>query len=123
MEMSNEEIVKRLRDLGDHAAFEPHMHHTAADRIEELEAKLKTAEEIGRAFEKDAGQLREKLNWVLVERDKTFALMLDRVQTAEAKLAKAVEVAKKSIKWLRLYGADVHREAATLAELKNTLED
>lgn len=38
-----------------------------ADRIEELEAKL---------------------DWVLVERDETFALMLDRAQTAEAKLAK-----------------------------------
>ena len=32
-----------------------------ADRIEELEAKLKTSEEIGRAFEEDAGQLRAKL--------------------------------------------------------------
>jgi flagellar biosynthesis/type III secretory pathway protein FliH len=31
------------------------------ERIEELEAKLKTAKEIGRAFEEDAGQLREKL--------------------------------------------------------------
>ena len=36
----SDDLVKRLRDLGDHAAFEPHMHHTAADRIEELEAKL-----------------------------------------------------------------------------------
>ena len=35
------------------------------DRIEELEAKLKTAEEIGRAFEEDAGQLREKLEKTL----------------------------------------------------------
>jgi hypothetical protein len=33
------DLVKRLRDLGDHASFEPHMHHTAADRIEELEAE------------------------------------------------------------------------------------
>ena len=41
----------------------------------------------------------------------------DRIEELEAKLAKAVEVAEKSIKWLRLYGADVHREAATLAEL------
>ena len=30
-------------------------------RIEELEVKLKTSEEIGRAFEEDAGQLRAKL--------------------------------------------------------------
>lgn len=36
----SDNLVKRLRDLGDHASFEPHMHHTAADRIEELEAKL-----------------------------------------------------------------------------------
>jgi len=41
--MSDNDLVKRLRDLGDHAAFEPHMHHTAADRIEELEAKLAKA--------------------------------------------------------------------------------
>ena len=33
----------------------------AQDRIEELEAKLITTEEIGRAFEQDAGQLRDKL--------------------------------------------------------------
>jgi len=31
------------------------------DRIEELEAKLKTTDEIGLAFKEDAGQLREKL--------------------------------------------------------------
>ena len=41
-----------------------------------------------------------------------------RIEELEANLAKAVELAEKSIKWLRLYGADVHREAATLAELK-----
>ena len=34
--MTDEELCKRLRDLGDHAAFEPHMHHVAADRIEAL---------------------------------------------------------------------------------------
>jgi hypothetical protein len=33
----------------------------ATDRIESLKAKLKTSEEIGRAFEEDAGQLRAKL--------------------------------------------------------------
>lgn len=35
-------------------------------------------------------ELEDKLDWVIVERDETFALMLQRVQTAEAKLAKAV---------------------------------
>lgn len=34
-------LVKRLRWLGDHASFDPHMHHKAADRIEQLEAALK----------------------------------------------------------------------------------
>lgn len=38
----SDDLVKRLRDLGDHASFEPHMYHTAADRIEELEAKLQS---------------------------------------------------------------------------------
>jgi hypothetical protein len=33
-----DDLVKRLRDLGDHASFEPHMHHVAADRIEQLES-------------------------------------------------------------------------------------
>ena len=33
---SNGDIVERLRDLGDHASFEPHMHHEAADEIERL---------------------------------------------------------------------------------------
>lgn len=32
-----------------------------AEKIKELEVKLKTSEEIGRAFEEDAGQLRAKL--------------------------------------------------------------
>ena len=41
----SDDLVKRLRDLGDHAALEPHMHHLAADRIEELEAKLAKAVE------------------------------------------------------------------------------
>ena len=36
-----DDLVKRLRWLGDHASFEPHMHHTAADRIEKLEAALR----------------------------------------------------------------------------------
>jgi hypothetical protein len=63
----NDDLVKRLRDcangfgnfkndLGDFGLCD-----TAANRIEELEAKLKTVEEIGRAFEEDAGQLRAKL--------------------------------------------------------------
>jgi len=36
----SDDLVKRLRDLGDRAEYMPHMHHIAADRIEELEAEL-----------------------------------------------------------------------------------
>ena len=71
---------------------------SALSRIEELEAKL---------------------DWVLVERDETFALMLDRAQTAEAKLAKAVEWAEKvreyAISWDDKYLAE--RSNEILAEL------
>ena len=35
-----DDLVKRLRWLGDHASFDAHMHHTAADRIEKLTAAL-----------------------------------------------------------------------------------
>ena len=38
--MSDEELIALLRGLGDHASFEPHMHHTAADRIEQLKHRL-----------------------------------------------------------------------------------
>lgn len=44
-------------------------------------------------------------------------IVADRIEELDAKLAKAVEVAERSIKWLRLFGADVHREAAALAEI------
>ena len=62
----SDDLVKWLRDLGDHAAFESHMHHTAADRIQELEA----------------------------QRKKTYEALL-KVTRLEAKLAKAVEEAEK----------------------------
>jgi FtsZ-binding cell division protein ZapB len=35
-----EELQSRLRDLGDHAAYEPHMHHTAADQIDDLKREI-----------------------------------------------------------------------------------
>ena len=56
------------------AIAERHRKHMAVmddkRKIEELEAKLKTSEEIGRAFEEDAGQLRAKL-------DKAVAALLE----------------------------------------------
>jgi hypothetical protein len=35
------DLVKRLRYLGDHASYEPHVHHEAADRIEQLEEAMR----------------------------------------------------------------------------------
>ena len=40
-DVMTDDLVQRLRWLGDHASFEPHMHHAAADRIEALEAALR----------------------------------------------------------------------------------
>jgi predicted nucleic acid-binding Zn-ribbon protein len=36
----SDDLVQRLRDLGDHAALEPHMHHTAADQIDDLKREI-----------------------------------------------------------------------------------
>jgi len=41
------ELVKRLRYAGDRAAFEPHMHHEAADAIEALQREVLAAEARG----------------------------------------------------------------------------
>ena len=46
------------------------------------------------------------------------AVLEAKLSKSEDLLAKAVDVAEKSLQWLRLYGADVHREATALAELK-----
>jgi hypothetical protein len=62
--MSDEELIARLREAVNGAHdMTPHGADClqAADRIEALTAKLATCEEIGRAFEEDAGQLRAKL--------------------------------------------------------------
>jgi hypothetical protein len=80
----------------------------AVSRIEELEAKL---------------------NWVLVERDKTFNLMLDRAQTAEAKLAKAMLALDEAIYLLDPDEEDIaketglHRIVTICAELKGEKDE
>ena len=81
------------------------MLHEAADRIAELE---------------------DKLDWVIVERAETFALMLDRAQTAEAKLTTALEVKLINAMYeIATYSNDPHlvkwaRES--LAELKGNTD-
>jgi hypothetical protein len=52
------DLVKHLRYLGDHASYEPDMHHTAADRIAALDADLSkaiTALQKVRDFVRDMG--------------------------------------------------------------------
>lgn len=62
--MTDEELCKRMRDFGHVDA------HIAADRIEAL--------------------VRER-QWIMEERDHTFALMLSRAEAAEAALKEAIE--------------------------------
>ena len=132
----SDDLVKRLR----HDGWE------AAERIEELEAKamdnfqmyvdanearidaeakLATCEKYRDAYDKMGRigteayrDLEAKLDWVITERDETFALMLDRAQTAEAKLAKAVEALEKIAQHDMQYWA-----ITTLAELKGERDE
>jgi hypothetical protein len=69
-------------------------------------------------------ELEAKLNWVLVERDKTFNLMLDRAQTAEAKLAKAVEALDGLLAVLPDdEGPEIDYARITIAELKGESDE
>ena len=81
------DLIKRLRDLGDHAAFDPHMHHVAADCIEEL---VKERDELGR-----------KLNTARYgQPDFAWSIHEEAMADLRVKLAKAVEAIKQSIqKW------------------------
>lgn len=104
----SDDLVKRLRDLGDHAAFEPHMHHTAADRIEGLsncvavlEAKLLNSalQEIsarGQASEAYQAQLEAEAKLATCEKYRDAYAECDRIGTQavrdlEAKLARVTE--------------------------------
>jgi hypothetical protein len=90
-DLQNEYMIERLRIAIERA-------EAAEDRIEELEAKLKTAEEIGRAFEEDAGQTREKLA-------KAVEALMDIVKDCEAEYPPS-------------HGAIKYFCRTTLAELK-----
>jgi cell division GTPase FtsZ len=112
----NDKLVKRLRE---HA------------QVAHMAAAWGFAEE-GMAMQKAADlieELEDKLNWVIVERDETFALMLDRAQTAEAKLAKAVEALEEAIYLLDPEEEDIAKETGiyrvvtTYRELKEKTND
>jgi hypothetical protein len=77
--------------------FETHPVGTS-DRIKELEAELREARmqslsHLGQAQDAYKAQTvaEDNLKHVIRERDKTFAFMLSRAESAEAKLAKAAE--------------------------------
>jgi len=101
----SDDLVKRARhnalsDMPHYASVE--LIEALADRIEELEAKL---------------------DWVITERDETFALMLDRAQTAEAKLSKSEALLAKAVEFAEIvercgHGALWDLARTTLAELK-----
>lgn len=92
----SDDLVKQLREpaFGTETT-ERNLMNKAADRIEQLAKHALRA-------------------------DATCEQLEDKLAECEARLEKAVEVAEKSVKWLRLYGADVHREAATLGEIKGS---
>jgi hypothetical protein len=95
----SDDLVKRLRDLGDHAAFEPHMHHTAADHIEKLEAKLAKCSALMHAG---------------------FAEYKRRLTRA----VKALELADAALSGANMNMSVVEREVkATIAELEGEIDD
>jgi len=83
----SDDLVKRLRDLGDRAEYMPHMHHVAADRIEELEAENQLLNDQMAVLEEWG---REDLN-ALPDCLMRLAPALVEIDELKAKLAKAVE--------------------------------
>ncbi len=68
-----DDLVKRLRNSAVHSYLGRSVIEEAADRIEDLTAQLKASNEIGKALEEDAGQLRAdnaRLREVVLEADK-----------------------------------------------------
>jgi hypothetical protein len=96
---TNEKLKARL-DLSEGALDVASKSWGECQRIlEQTEAKLRTAEEIGRAFEEDAGQLREKLEELLVVSKRAVRLSLDHAD-------------------FKLYAMEPMHQAIAAAELK-----
>jgi hypothetical protein len=72
--MTDEELIKKIREaVAEGELLVPwNLADQAADRIEQLQYNLKTSEEIGRAFEEDAGQLRAKLDKAIAALDEAL---------------------------------------------------
>jgi hypothetical protein len=83
-----EAIDARIEMWGDDdmAALTRRLADTAIEQSELYQAAKRDAEEA----EAYVAELEAKLKWVLEERDATFALMLKRAESAEAKLASVI---------------------------------
>ena len=93
----SDNLIERLRDFGDNAEFEPHMHHVAADRIEaqaveiaRLRAELAEAEARGyrRALE-DAARVAENVTGWL---GNPYRSNMDFGPNVSAKITSAIRV-------------------------------
>ena len=83
--MTDAELIARLRDLGDHAAFEPHMHHVAANRIYGLGLLRDMAEARANRFEAALLEIatdEHPLGWIAI--DALMATAVDDSQTANS---------------------------------------
>ena len=68
----NDDLVNRLRLMGDRASHRPNMYHTAADRIEALTARAEAAEARAKATEVE--RLREALQTIVDSYEATCEL-------------------------------------------------
>jgi signal transduction histidine kinase len=107
----DDDLVKHLRDLGEHAIFEPHMHHVAADRIEELAAENKRLNEQMDSIEEMGTESLNALPDCLMR----LAPALVENDDLKVKLAKAVAFIEDLIGCEWPYNAQAER---ILAELK-----
>ena len=60
----DDDLITRLRDLGNHAAYEYCVFHEAADKIERLQAELFAAHERLKAADALAHAAQDLVDWV-----------------------------------------------------------
>ena len=109
-------------------ASEPPIEYGRIDLLEAAEQRgyADAMEAERKLHEARIEELEAKLDWVIVERDETFALMLDRAQTAEAKLAKALRALEITDQWLRdldMYANPDYHLAPSLQQVRTTLAE
>lgn len=96
--MTDDELIAALRDLGDRAAYEPHMHHAAADRIEALvkERDRQYYESVSRIYQQALTEARaERLEKALRE---LVTCVDDGCFCSEMKMATAIDDARAALK-------------------------